>query len=165
VQATEVARRGSRGLAAAAALLLAFGLVGGAFALIARTPSGREIGIPLDDIDDGVSLQHVEDDAVIFVRHGGAVSAFSQVDARNDRVIWCQDADRFVTLRDGSHFAPDGHKLGGPSPAGLLPIGLRIDGDRVVLSTSHRFDLPRATWTDAVAGQWTNAGDAACPPY
>jgi len=138
-------------------------VAGGTFFVVASSPSGREDAVALDAIADGVSLQHVGDRALIFVRDGDSLTAFSQVDERGDRVVWCPDVSRFTTLRDGSQYGSDGRRLGGPAPDDLTRVALRRAGGRIYASTTHEFGYPVATWSDFVAGAWTSARDGACP--
>jgi hypothetical protein len=162
--ATVVARRGSRGLFGITAATLVLLVLAGAVAVVGSSPSGREVSVRTAEIDEGVSLHRVGDRSVIFVRSGDTLTAYAQVDARGDRVIWCPGAQRFATIRDGSMFTVDGRKLGGPSPADLVELSTRQSDGVVHVSTSRRWGDPIAAWSDMLPGQWTSARGTACPP-
>jgi hypothetical protein len=162
VQATVVARRGSRALVVAVVAAAAIaGLVLAAGAVV-HAPSRNEAHLALAAIPEGVSLQRVGAHAAAVVRDGDDITAFVPGIPVGDAVVWCPGAHRFTSVLHASHYAIDGRRLGGPGPSTLATYATHVRGDRVTVDLATRFDVAAVPWTDALVSRWGNARDAVC---
>jgi hypothetical protein len=129
---------------------------------ITRTDGRTTERIALSSIPAGASVQEVGTRAVAFVRDGDAIAAFVPAVGRADGLEWCEGRGIFTTVLSASHYAADGTKLGGPGPDQLERYDVRMDGDDVLVSTSHRFDLPTVPWSDALASRFAQPSGELC---
>jgi hypothetical protein len=163
MQATVVASPVPRVLVAAATLAVAALVLATGALVVTKAPSGVDDRVALASIPAGVSLQQVGDRAVAFVRVGDAVTAFVPNGFHPGELRWCASRGEFVGALSASRWTVDGAKRSGPGPAQLARYDVRLDGDDAVVSTAHLFGEPPVTWTEGLAGGFTDPTADVCP--
>jgi hypothetical protein len=164
VQVALVPSTKPRLLVIAAAVVLALLLLAIAGGTITRTDSRSVDRVALSSIPAGASLHHVGDRAVVLVRDGDDVTAFVGAVYGVDALVSCAPRPELATALRAARYRLDGSRIGGPGPDRLDQYATHLDGDQLVIATSHRFGTPALRWSDGLAKQFTDAGPGVCPP-
>lgn len=116
----------------------------------ALTVRGAEHRYPIPAAD-GVSID--ADQQVILVRWEGKMYAFNLAcPHQNTALRWQADQQRFQCPKHKSRYQPDGEFISGRATRGMDRLGIRRDGDAVVVDLDRMFkeDEDRAGWEGAV---------------